>query len=118
MTEGLFNDPDNLYDAIEFGKTFTPQRPDGVVALSDLVKKAIFANTLPMAWTLGADGQMPFIATSEGMGTGDGSGCQAADPRDSVGLEDDEDIQPYYESGEDDFLDEYRFCDGDDAYFM
>lgn len=117
MAEGIFNNVDNLYGAIQYGKTFQAQKPTGEVALTDLAKKILFANTLPMAWTLGSDAQVPFIATSEGM-AGEGDGCDAVDPRKSLGLDGDYDIQPYFEKDEDDFLPKSRQCDGDAAYFI
>lgn len=117
MAEGIFNDVDNLYAAIEYGQFFVAQKPTGELAMADLAKKTLFAHTMPLAWTLGADSQVPFIATSEGM-AGEGEGCDTVDPRKSLGLDDDEDIQPYFESGEDDFLPNSRQCDGDTAYFM
>lgn len=95
MASGIFNDPDTLYSMISDGKTFIVDAEEGPVELTDLAEKAIFANTIPMAWTLGATGQMPFIATSQDVPTGDGSGCEAPDPTDGIGSECDDCRSPY-----------------------
>ena len=79
MVSNLFTDADALYEIIKDGKTFEPQLTQGPVELTILAEKAslparsldaftdlchlqaIFANTIPMAWTLGAEFQMPVI---------------------------------------------------------
>lgn len=58
----LFDDPDMLYDMIKDGQLIDARPTETVPDIAPIVERALFANTLRLTWSTGAEGSQVFIA--------------------------------------------------------
>ena len=61
LATGFYSDPDQLYGLIKNGQIFGAGLSETTNTVSEAVQKVLFANALPLTWTLGYKEAQPFI---------------------------------------------------------
>ncbi|KAK3724055.1 hypothetical protein LTR37_001177 [Vermiconidia calcicola] len=80
LATGFYSNPDQLYGLIKNGQIFGAGLSETTNTVSEAVQKVLFANALPLTWTLGYKEAQPFIVTGDGVNVENPSGCDGYDP--------------------------------------